>query len=127
MDDAVKTPLKAKRRRGGQPGNHNALKHGFYSRFFREGELVDLQRITEEGLDAELDLLRVLIRRMLEYTDGDKDMESSIRTITAVSVVTSRMANMLRVRNQVSRHAGEDKADPMKECLKIMDEKDKKR
>ena len=30
------------RKRGAQPGNTNALKHGFYARAYRSGELNDL-------------------------------------------------------------------------------------
>ena len=41
----MKKISKKKRKRGGQPGNLNALKHGFYSRLFREPEIADLDTL----------------------------------------------------------------------------------
>jgi hypothetical protein len=34
-----------KRKRGGQPGNGNALRHGFYSRRFTRQEVEDLENV----------------------------------------------------------------------------------
>ena len=57
-----------KKSRGAQPGNANALKSGFYSRTFSEAELVEIGRlaVAELGLDEEIAMLRVLMRRVLE-------------------------------------------------------------
>jgi len=46
-------------------GNHNALKHGFYSRAFRQVDLNDLESI-EEGLKSEIAMMRVATRRVFE-------------------------------------------------------------
>ena len=40
-----------KRRRGGQSGNTNALKHGFYSSHFRRSDLKDLENCEFSDLD----------------------------------------------------------------------------
>ena len=50
------------RRRGAQPGNANALKHGFYSRHMRAGESADLSAIMPD-LNSEISMLRVLAGR----------------------------------------------------------------
>ena len=54
--------------RGGQPGNVNALGSGFYAKTFSEEELVEIGRlaVAELGLDEEIAMLRVLMRRVLE-------------------------------------------------------------
>jgi hypothetical protein len=52
---------KAKRSWGGQPGNVNALKHGFYSHTFRSEEREDLEAMLAEGVEEEIALLRVYI------------------------------------------------------------------
>lgn len=49
------------RNRGGQPGNTNALKHGFYSRRFRDIEFSDLDVITVADLQNEIAMMRVLM------------------------------------------------------------------
>ena len=36
------------RRRGGQPGNHNAMKHGFYAHGFTGLELDELLKLNED-------------------------------------------------------------------------------
>jgi len=45
----------AGRRQGGQQGNLNALKHGFYSMQFQEGEIADLEKA--EGLKEEIGMM----------------------------------------------------------------------
>ena len=52
------------RNRGGQPGNLNALKHGFYSKHFLKGEVLEVE---EAGnLQEEIKMMRVIIRRLLK-------------------------------------------------------------
>ena len=61
-------PSLFERRRGGQPGNTNAVKHGLYSsRFFPEEieALSDMQ----EGLKDEIELVRVTTARILRYVE----------------------------------------------------------
>jgi hypothetical protein len=53
------------RNKGAQPGNTNALKHGFYSRFFKEGEVTDLSSLAPDLTD-EIAMLRVITRRLLD-------------------------------------------------------------
>lgn len=62
------TPAKqpAKRKRGGQPGNTNAFKHGFYTKNFSLAERRGLQAADGIVLGDEIALLRVLIRRFAE-------------------------------------------------------------
>ncbi|MCY4625490.1 MAG: hypothetical protein OXC99_10895 [Chloroflexi bacterium] len=56
-----------KRRSGGQPGNANARKHGFYSSFLLPKERRKLKEASRiEGLDNELSILRYKLGRMLE-------------------------------------------------------------
>ena len=63
-----KTPRRTpKRRSGGQPGNTNARKHGFYSSFLLPKERRKLKEASRiEGLDNELSILRYKLGRMAE-------------------------------------------------------------
>ena len=56
----------AKRKRGGQPGNTNAFKHGFYTKNFSLAERRGLETVKGVVLGEEIALLRVLIRRFAE-------------------------------------------------------------
>ncbi len=62
-----------KRRRGGQKGNRNARKHGFYSGTLSPAETSQLWNITNlEGVDPEIALIRVKLQSSLQYDPGNR-------------------------------------------------------
>ena len=86
---------KVKRKRGGQPANQNARKHGFYSNVLDEAEKLDLELATGvKGIDDEIDLLRVKIKSILE-----NDPEN-IRLITQA---TDALARLVRTKYNISK------------------------
>ncbi len=57
-----------RRPRGGQPGNQNARKHGFYSRFRTREDLEYLPKAAKiTGLDEDIIVFRVKIRSILDH------------------------------------------------------------
>ena len=54
---------------GAPKGNLNAIKHGFYSRRFRTGESQQLKSLAEPGLSDEIEMLRLVIRRVIDQID----------------------------------------------------------
>ena len=85
-------------RRGAQPGNNNALKHGFYSRKFRPQENIDLEAITATGLQDEIAMIRVAIRRLFEAASAPVPQLSELTNV--VDVLTragDRLGSILRV------------------------------
>jgi len=86
------------RKRGGQPGNRNALKHGFYSGRYREIEDSELQTVLSQGLEDEIGLLRVVMRRVFEYANKTEkpEAESWISTLSALGVASTRLAGLLK-------------------------------
>lgn len=89
-----------RRKPGGQPGNVNAWKHGFYSRRFKALELCDLDTILQNNLDDEIALLCVMIRRVFEFADSAAesldDWQSALSTLGAAS---TRLAGLIRVQH----------------------------
>ena len=63
--------LPAPRRRGGQPGNRNAVTHGFYTRRFKKAELKAIDNAQFKGLDEEIRILRLYIRSAMESSQSD--------------------------------------------------------
>ena len=62
-----------KRKRGGQKGNGNARKHGFYSGTLSPAQTSQLWNITNlEGLDPEIALIRVKLQSSLEHHPGNR-------------------------------------------------------
>jgi hypothetical protein len=65
--------IQVKRKRGGQEGNRNACKHGFYSAALSPAETRELWTITnQEGVDPELALIRVKLQSSLERDPGNR-------------------------------------------------------
>jgi len=62
-----------KRKRGGQKGNRNARKHGFFSDTLSPAETSQLWNITNlEGVDPEIALIRVKLQSSLEHHPGNR-------------------------------------------------------
>ena len=80
-----------KRKRGGQPGNQNARKHGYYSRHFTPEQMQQLEEIDyHKGLDPEIALLRVRLNTLLRDPEADPDL------ILKYLRVLGRMVNIQR-------------------------------
>jgi hypothetical protein len=66
-------PTQIKRKRGGQKGNRNARKHGFYSATLSPAETSQLWNITNlEGVDPEIALIRVKLQSSLQCDPGNR-------------------------------------------------------
>lgn len=83
------------RKTGGQPGNTNALKHGFYSRLFRAIDIQDLPTL-ELKLEDEIAAARVAGRRMLEISDKITDPRHSILALAIFSTHLTHIAMLMR-------------------------------
>jgi len=65
--------LKTKRNRGGQQGNQNARKHGFYSGALTPSELCEFWNITNlNSLDPPIAVLRVKLQSFLRHDPGNR-------------------------------------------------------
>jgi hypothetical protein len=86
-----------RRKRGGQPGNLNALKHGFYSRLFKSGEITDLETYVADGLMDEIAMMRVWTRRVMSFGEGVESLEDAIGVLGALGVASLQLSNLLRM------------------------------
>jgi hypothetical protein len=65
-------PKHARKKRGGQKGNRNACKHGFYSGTLTPAETQQLWNMTNlEGVDPEIALIRVKLQSSIEQDPGN--------------------------------------------------------
>ena len=101
------------RKRGGQPRNVNALKHGFYSHSFTHLESNRLDAGTKGEFFDEEHLLRVLIARTVE-TMKDRSMshEDLVGTLRTVSLAVGRIESLHRSRKVIY-----DKGTTLQEAL----------
>jgi hypothetical protein len=87
------------RRRGGQPRNINARKHGFYSRHFKDRERKLLESLDPADISAEIELIRVTCARFLSswnQSNGASDYEASLTALRAVNLSSQTIAMLLR-------------------------------
>ena len=92
------------RKRGAQPGNTNALKHGFYSAQFSDLELTDLETALGDGLGDEIALLRVMIRRFSTAISQEKDLDLDEASdhLTTVGTAMVRLSGLLKADRMLS-------------------------
>jgi hypothetical protein len=86
------------RKRGGQPGNVNAYRHGYYSEHFKPDEIRDLDAYLTQGLTDEITLMRVMVKRLFQVASNAESIENQISAINAVGRASAQLAGLLRVR-----------------------------
>jgi len=63
----------------------NTLKHGFYSRRFSNSEYLDLESFSQDGLDGEIAMLRIVTCRVLDLLSGVEDLETAFKLLALLS------------------------------------------
>jgi hypothetical protein len=82
-------------KRGAQPGNQNARKHGFYSRALDEADRLEMEEaIYVEGIDQEIALLRIKLRELIENHPDRIDLHLE---------AANTIARLIRTRYQISK------------------------
>jgi hypothetical protein len=111
MTSSQPPPSRPKRKRGGQPGNRNSYKHGFYAKNFSCDERRNLSH--KPDLESELKAARVIANRMLarlnSYGLGPED-EGVIdkATMTAVNEVFDKFNSIARLARSHQLVSGQD-------------------
>jgi hypothetical protein len=93
------------RKKGGQPGNTNALVSGMYSHRFTPIELSDLEVSLQHNLLDEIALVKVSIRRLFEYTDSKKKNPNLAKTLMDLSTASVKLATLLRTQSALAAHS----------------------
>ncbi len=111
-----------RKKKGAQPGNLNAYKHGFYSEHFKSEEIRDLDAYLSNGLGDEIALMRVSAKRILELANTkDLAVEDQISILNAIGLATTRLAGLLRIKNILGTEGSESSnaiSDALNEALK---------
>jgi len=89
-------PEQPRRKPGGLPGNQNARKHGFYSNRLDEQQQADFEAaVNVEGVDQEIALLRIKIKRLLE-----RDPENVALIVKATNTLARLMMTRFNIRKE---------------------------
>ena len=81
-------------KRGAPLGNQNARVHGFYSKALTQAEQLDYEQATFEGIDAEIALLRVKIKALVELDP---------QNIKLIMQAINTLAKMVRIKYSIGK------------------------
>jgi len=101
METEKNVSMKSKRKRGAQPNNLNAFRHGFYSRLFRPLEGEDLEDMLNTGLEDEIAMLRVVTRRTFELANQGTDIDEAIKALGAMGLASIRLSRLLKAQQEL--------------------------
>jgi hypothetical protein len=92
-------------RRGAPPGNRNAVKHGFYSRFFHKADLKDLENLDAKSLSDEINLLRLHVRRLSEFSLTLTDLGEYLEVLRVINLFTSNINRLIKTQVFLAKEA----------------------
>jgi hypothetical protein len=89
-------------KRGAPHGNLNALKHGFYSRQFREQEKAELNHASRSVRD-EINLLRVINQRIAKLTSEESyDIKQLGNLVDLIGKTSCRISTLLQAEQKLN-------------------------
>jgi hypothetical protein len=89
-------PPLTKRHRGGQPGNLNALKHGFYTRRFNPTDLAGVESTDYNGLLEEIAIIRLYARRLIELDDQSTNITQVANTLRILCLASLTITRLVK-------------------------------
>jgi hypothetical protein len=97
-----------KRKPGGQAGNLNAVKHGIYTRWYRQLENAELDELAEKDLHEEISMMRVLLQRLFEMISQESpDLETMTKALTALGKGSDHLSKLLRIDKELVKESQE--------------------
>ena len=87
------------RKRGAQPQNYNAFKHGLYSRDQKPLNLEALNEISSGNIAQEIKVIRVMLSRHLEMRQSHPSTspEETLSDLRVISFAAARIASLMRL------------------------------
>jgi len=96
------------RKKGGQPGNTNALRHGYHSHRFKPTQLADLEVQFGEGLSNEIFAVKVAISDLIIMSGKhDKTKSDLVGTLDTLSGASIRLATLLRTQDALKNRTSD--------------------
>ena len=92
---------KNKRKRGAQPGNLNAFRHGFYSKLFKPLNAEDLEGIFSTSLEEEIAMLRVATQWTFNLANQVDDIDQAIKALGALGLASIRTSRLLKSQKEL--------------------------
>lgn len=101
VDDSIAAPREAKRRRGGQPGNTNALRHGFYARDLGKISPSQYSEAEMRNLLGEAAMLKDYMYFIYKCNLDSTDSAVLSETLRALALAGMSLSRLLQVHNNI--------------------------
>ena len=88
-------PEDEQKRRGAPLGNHNAVKHGFYTKSLRSEDQPDIETALITDISPEIALIRLQIRRLVELSAESDNFDSTMQMVRVLSFASSALIRLL--------------------------------
>jgi hypothetical protein len=85
-----------KKKRGAPYGNKNAYKHGFYARHYTPQEVSDFEEMEPLDVRNEIELIRALMRRVLESSQTSNTHGENLDTLRAICMGNLTLTRLIR-------------------------------
>lgn len=103
---------------GATPGNNNRKTHGLYSRYFHDDDIAALAAVAADaGLDDEIALTRVAIRRLAEHIENARGSDDAIALASALFNGAGRVAALLKAQRSLSGDVADGLAGAIGQAL----------
>lgn len=94
-----------KRKRGGQPGNRNARKHGFYAHVYTQQETSDLSQNAQSHRQNNIKFFKVIIARTAQKikpsATNPLTFEENVAALHTLTIAISRLLNSINKKHQL--------------------------
>lgn len=104
------------RRRGAQPGNLNAVKHGRHARLVPAEVSKEMPHILSRDLEQEISMLRRATRRVFDLVDRSADLDQMIKFLGALGLASIRTARLLKAQQELGN--GDDALSKIAEMFR---------
>ncbi len=111
-----KTLSKSPKRRGAQPGNTNALKHGLYQQYFTDTDIKD----PAHTLVNEIVMLRVIIARLLSKIKRQSAPDLA-NTLTVLSKASATLARLIETEHRLTGNQS-DLLNAIRQAVTLLDD-----
>ena len=92
---------KTPRKRGAPLGNQNALTHGFYARRLPHSQLDGLEETTVRSLEDEIGVMRVFSRKVAELGAEVDDLDEAKSVLNSLSLATGSINRLVRTHTHI--------------------------
>lgn len=121
LDDTTEAPREAQRSRGGQPGNLNALRHGFYARDLGNFSPREYPEVELRNLLGEAAMIKDYMYFLYNHNLGSTNSAILAETLRALSLGGMALTRLLLIHNRIRVYVSPSTEKSLSDILDSLD------